>query len=72
MITVEQAEEIRFDAFMKMAKWIRQNPPADLENAFLKDPRLFDILVGGKDRDPEGFEYMAYFIKLAMEEMGLC
>ena len=58
---------ILFNAFQMMAEWIRKNPPADLDS-FFKDPELFSILVGGSERDPQGYEYMKYFLQKAQEK----
>lgn len=60
---------ILFTALQKMAEWIRNNPPGDLDQ-YLKEPALFSILAGGKERDPEGAEYVSYFINEARKEFG--
>jgi hypothetical protein len=58
---------ILFNAFQMMAEWIRKNPPADL-GLFFKDPELLSILAGGSERDPQGYEYMKYFLEKAQKK----
>ena len=58
---------ILFNAFQMMAEWIRKNPPADLD-LYFKDPELLSILAGGSERDPQGYEYMKYFLEKAQKK----
>lgn len=60
---------VLFTALQKMAEWMRNNPPGDLDQYF-KEPALLGILAGGKDRDPKGAEYVSYFINKARKELG--
>ena len=48
-----------------IAKTLR-NYPMDIE-FYLQDSELMAILANGSERDPEGYEYLGYFISKAKE-----
>lgn len=65
-MTIEEQNKILKNALSKMGNFIRNNPPLDL-NAF-NDLQLMSILAGGLERDPQGKEYVHYFINKAIKE----
>lgn len=67
-MTIEEQNKILKKAIFEMGKFIRQNPPALLDG-FLEDIQLTQTLVGGANRDPEGKEYVYYFIDKAVKEL---
>lgn len=54
-----------------MGKYCRQNPPFEIDNLLDDEMSLLKILSGGKARDPEGKEYVYYFVDKAMKELEL-
>lgn len=46
-------------------KMLRENPPGQLE---LYPEKMIPLLIGGNERDPEGKEYVNYFVKEAIKE----
>ena len=59
-------EQLLLKAYLKMAKFVRQNPP-NLE-AIFELPGGINILVGGAERDPEGREWANLFLHMVLQE----
>jgi len=69
MTDSEKLEVLRI-AFRNACKWLRENPPGNLENYFAKENSheyLYALYDGNKD--PEGEKWQALFIKEALEEI---
>ena len=47
---------------------IAANPSLDI---YLHDMKLFQVLAGGEQRDPEGKEFVYHFVGKAIKELGL-
>lgn len=67
--SIEQQNKILKRALFKMGKYCRQNPPLEIDNLLDDEMSLLKILCGGKERDPEGKEYVYYFVGLATKEL---
>lgn len=52
-------------ALNKIGKLMRDNPPGNLD---AYPPKLINCLVGGLKRDPEGKEFVKYFLDQALIE----
>ena len=52
-------------ALRKVCKLIRDNPPGDLSEY---PPGMIKLLAGGAERDPEGEEYVHFFLNQAITE----
>lgn len=59
-------EQLLLKAYLKMAKFIRDNPP-NLD-AILALPGGINVLAGGAQRDPEGREWANLFLYMALQE----
>lgn len=59
-------EQLLLKAYLKMAKFIRDNPP-DLD-AILALPGGINVLAGGAQRDPEGREWANLFLHMTLQE----
>lgn len=62
--------KITYDALRMACKFMRDNPPGDLD-MYREYPGLMACLAGGGKRDPEGKEYVNYFLNQAMKKMGM-
>lgn len=58
--------KILFIALKKACKFIRENPPANIEA--YNSEILFKALITGAD-DPDGEEYIYYFLDQALKEV---
>lgn len=59
-------EELAYRALLLVCKEIRKNPMADIGEY---SPGLINVLAGGTKRDPEGKEYLIYFLNLAAKQI---
>lgn len=59
--------KILITALKKACKFIRENPPADIEA--YNSENLFKALIAGAD-EPDGEEYIYYFLDQALIDMG--
>lgn len=69
MMTLEEKNQILYQALCKACNVLRACPPYDLD-WFFKDPERLKILQGGSERDPQGKEWLAYFVNQAIAESG--
>lgn len=69
MMTLEEKNQILYSALAQACALIRQNPPINME-WFLEEPARMQILSGGATRDPQGQEWMVYFINEAKKALG--
>ena len=69
MLTLEEKNQILFDALKAAGTFFRQYPPAEIPHDEYED--MIGIIVGGRHRDPTGLEFMAYFIQKVKEEKGI-
>ena len=67
-MTIEEQNKILKKAIFEMGKFIRQNPPSVLDG-FFEYEGILPVLAGGMHRDPEGKEYVYYFVDRAKKEM---
>ncbi len=64
-MTDKELAGVLYDALKLAGKWIRNNPPADFPE---EDSDIhFRIIAGGIIRDPDGKEYVNYFIDKAIK-----
>ena len=68
-MTLEEKNQILYAALQEVCAVFRQSPPVSLD-WFTKDARRMQILQGGAARDPQGQEWMAYFVQQAAEKFG--
>lgn len=68
-MTLEEKNQILYAALQEICSVFRRNPPASLE-WFSEDMKRMQILQGGIHRDPQGQEWMAYFVQQAVEKCG--
>ena len=68
-MTLEEKNQILYAALQEVCYVFRQNPPVSLD-WFTEDMRRMQILHGGTARDPQGQEWMAYFVQQAAEKFG--
>lgn len=61
-------ERVLYKALKKCCQYMRENPPGDLDN-LLKQDGMINILAGGGQRDPEGTEWVQYWLDLAIQEI---
>lgn len=66
-MSLEEKNQILYTALADVCKVIREHC-VDMD-WYLEDPRRMQILSGGVLRDPEGQEFMAYFIQKAVEKL---
>lgn len=59
-------QQLLLKAYLKMAKFIRDNPP-NLD-AILALPGGINVLVDGTRRDPEGREWANLFLHMVLQE----
>ena len=67
--TVENQLKILKKAVFLMGQHCRNiaaNPSLD---TYFNDMELLQILIGGNDRDPEGKEFVYYFVNKALQEL---
>lgn len=64
--TFSPREKIMFRALKIIGKMLRRNPMGDLD---MYPADLMKVLVGGENRDPNGEEYVTYFINKAAKEL---
>lgn len=69
MLTLEQKNQILFDALKAAGTFFRQYPPAEMPHDEYAD--MIGVIAGGRDRDPVGLEFMAYFVQKAKVENGI-
>lgn len=67
-MTLEEKNLVLFEALQRACQFIREKPPTEYP---FEDVDMLMILVNGMQRDPQGKEYMAYFIDKAKEELGI-
>lgn len=60
-------ERVLYKALKKCCQYMRKNPPGDLDN-LLEQDGMINILAGGGQRDPEGMEWVRYWLDLAVRE----
>jgi hypothetical protein len=56
------------EAVYQMAKVLRKYPPMEMD-WFYEDMQRLSILAGGTERDPEGKEWVNYFLNSAYQEL---
>ena len=56
------------EALYQMAKILRRFPPMEMD-WFCEDMNRLRILTGGTDRDPEGKEWVNYFLNSAYQKL---
>lgn len=61
-----KAEEVYLRALKNICRMLRENPMGEIE---LYPKGMLKILVGGDKRDPEGIEYLNYFLFNAIKEI---
>lgn len=59
--------ELIFKAFKKVGKFLREHPPADT----CYSTEFIAMVAGGMNRDPEGEEWLCYFLNQVIEEEKL-
>ena len=64
--TFSVREMLMFRALEIAGKMLRKNPMGDLD---LYPIELYRILACGSNRDPEGEEYVSYFLNAAAKEL---
>lgn len=64
--TFSPREKIMFRALKIIGKMLRRNPMGDLD---MYPAGLIKVLAGGEGRDPDGEEYVTYFINKATREL---
>lgn len=69
MMTLEEKNQILYNALAQACALMRQNPPMSMD-WFLEEPTRMQILSGGATRDPQGQEWMVYFINEAKKALG--
>lgn len=69
MLTLEEKNQILFDALKAAGTFFRQYPPAEMPQGEYED--MFGVIAGGRHRDPIGLEFMVYFIQKVKEEKGI-
>lgn len=62
---VKYQSELMKRALAKMGKFIRENPPGELPD----DIEMISLFAGGLDRDPNGYEFLNYFLSKAKEDI---
>lgn len=62
---VKYQSELMKRALAKMGKFIRENPPGELPD----DIKMISLFIGGEERDPEGYEFLNYFLSEAKKDM---
>lgn len=62
---IKYQSELMKRALAKMGKFIRENPPGCLPD----DIEILSLFIGGENRDPEGYEFLNYFLSKAKEDM---
>jgi len=61
-------ERVLYRALKRCCQYMRKNPPGDLDN-LLEQDGMINILAGGGQRDPEGMEWVQYWLDLAIREI---
>lgn len=64
--TFSVREMLMFRALEIVGRMLRENPMGDLSEYPIE---LYKILTGGTNRDPEGKEYVSYFLNAAAKEL---
>lgn len=61
-----KAEKVYLRALKNICKMLRDNPMGEIN---LYPVELLSVLCGGAKRDPDGMEYLKYFLVNAIEEI---
>lgn len=69
MLTLEEKNQILFDALKAAGTFFRQYPPAEMPQGEYEN--MISVIAGGSHRDPIGLEFMVYFIQKVKEEKGI-
>ena len=57
--------DLLFEALLIASKYARQHPPDSLPN----DTNYIAIYADGDNRDPEGFDFLDYWMRLAQAKL---
>lgn len=64
--TFSKREMLMFRALEIVGRLLRKNPMGNLDDY---PPGLINVIAGGSERDPEGAEYISYFLNQATKEL---